>query len=61
MEIEESCGGRKVEIHGRERNPGLMECGGGRGILADFQGRGFVLGMCANFFCSVATDSGEVL
>lgn len=41
-----------------------MKCGGGRGILADFRGRGFVLGgvvMCASFLWSGVKDSGEAL
>lgn len=46
------------------RRPGLMKCGGGRGILADFRGCGFVLGgavMCVTFLWFGVKDSGEAL
>jgi len=41
----------KVGIHCRRRDPGLLKCGGGRGILADFQVCGFVLGGGVLFCC----------
>lgn len=46
------------------RRPGLMKCGGGRGILADFRGCGFVLGgavMCVTFLWFGVKDTGEAL
>lgn len=38
-----------------------MKCGGGRGILADFRGRGFVLGGVVIFLWSGVKDFGEAL